>query len=163
MDVVVKAPNLFVPSVLYDAEATIPSTSPPIKAFQPAELNAKSSDESSKLPLMMPHVSFEVTEEVTELEVGVTELEAEDWLEELGCDEGSEGTSPHATRNNAVNVEIVSSCFLFMISPFLMNNDGICHDDLLLKRYHVFISMFLDKPLYASNENGILIFIETFR
>jgi hypothetical protein len=115
---------------------------------------------------MMPHVSLEVTEledGVTELEDGVTELEAEDWLEELGCDEGSEGTSPHATRNNAVNVEIVSSCFLFMISPFLMNNDGICHDDLLLKRYHVFISMFLDKPLYASNENGILIFIETFR
>jgi hypothetical protein len=141
-----------------------------MKAFQPAELNAKSSDESSKLPLMMPHVSFEVTEEVTELEVGVTELEvgvteleAEDWLEELGCDEEGEGASPHATRNNAVNVEIVSSCFLFMISPFLMNNDGICHDDLLLKRYHVFISMFLDKPLYASNDNGFLIFIETFR
>jgi hypothetical protein len=42
----------------------------------------------------------------------------------LDCEEETEEASPHATRNNAAKADIVKACFLFMISPFLMNNGG---------------------------------------
>ena len=85
-----------------------------MKAFQPAELKAKSSDSSSKSPLIIPHFSFGSTV----LEDGVTEDGVEDGVVELGCEDGSEEASPHATRNNAARVDIVSACFLFMMFSF---------------------------------------------
>jgi hypothetical protein len=90
------------------------STSPPIKAFHPADWNVNASVSSWKSPLKMPHFSFGSTV----LEDGVTEDGVEDGVVELGCEDGSEEASPHATRNNAARVDIVSACFLFMMFSF---------------------------------------------
>jgi hypothetical protein len=66
----------------------------------------------------MPHFSLGSTV----LDDGVTEEGVEEGVVEVGCEDGSEDASPQATRNNAANADIVKACFLFMISPFLMNN-----------------------------------------
>ena len=90
------------------------STVPPMNAFHPADSKVKSSDASSKFPLMMPQVSLEPTELDPETDEETTEAEdvgeAED---ELGVIE-DEGTSPQATRNNAVKVEKTTKFFLFI-------------------------------------------------
>jgi hypothetical protein len=91
----------------------MPSTSPPINSFQPADWKVNTSDSSSKSPLMMPHVSSESMELDEEVDEETDEDGVDVDEEELGATEDEEA-SAQATTNKAVSDDKTSKCFLFI-------------------------------------------------